>query len=98
MCIRDRYTTTCHKQLRAELNQAATDGYAAADQQRRLGEKSLGTCIVDAQNKPCAGIGFNVDRSQTDAQRESQLVTALMDCRDRINERLQKADFARLLP
>ena len=55
-----QYTTTCHKQLRAELNQAATDGYAAADQQRRLGEKSLGTCIVDAQNKPCAGIGFNV--------------------------------------
>lgn len=88
-------TPTCAEQLKAELERTAADGYSVSDEQFRRGEKRFGACVVDVQSSPCAGIGFGVNTSETDAGRESQLVSALLKCRDRINQKLQQANYER---
>ena len=87
------HTTTCRDRLRAELKQTAADGYSVSDQQLRIDEKWLGACVVDAKTTPCAGIGLSMKRSQTDAARESKYLSALLQCRDRINQKLQQVKF-----
>jgi len=89
------HTPTSSEQLRAEFAQTAAAGYSFADQQFRLGEKWFGACILDAKKTPCGGIGFNMELSQTDPSRETQLVSALTQCRDRINQKLQLSNFER---
>ena len=87
------YTPTSPEQLKAELKQTAADGYSISDQQHKRGEKWFGACVNDIKSSPCAGIGFGVKISETDADRESQLLSALLKCRDRINQKLQQADY-----
>ena len=86
------HTPTSRQQLRAELNQALSDGYAVSDQQFRLGEKWLGACLFDANTNPCAGIGFRLRPSEHDTERESKLISALLQCRDRINQKLKQTN------
>lgn len=92
------HNPTRQEQLRAELKETATNGYSIANQQfNKLGQKWLGACIFDAQKTPCAGIGLNMVLSQTDAARNSSLLSSLLQCRDQINQKLKQSEFKRSL-
>jgi len=90
-----QYTPQNPDELRLELNQALQAGYAVSDQQLMYGFKGFGACISDAGQTPCGGIGFLKPIDQLDANRESNLVGVLLQCRDRIHQNLRQAGYNR---
>ena len=90
-----QYTPQDSAELLQELIQVRKAGYAVSDQHLALGLKGFGACISDSSQTPCGGIGFVKPVAQLDADQESNLVGALVQCRDRINQSLRQADYNR---